>query len=160
MLCLISQAKSHPLGRRWDIDAFLESINCTDNCSACFYHLFCYPPLPTLALTALSGRLAFTFDWTYCPQLPGDNGKRSLLLGVSLKFVAILWGCEVNPMPQRGCGWAAAPSFFATCAESTIFPERGKTALSLEGGLLHVHCLRVIFLAMEQTRQEMAFAAD
>lgn len=38
------------------------TINCTDNCSACFYHLFCYPPLPTLALTALSGRLAFTFD--------------------------------------------------------------------------------------------------
>lgn len=50
--------------------------------------------------------------------------------------------------------------FSATWADITISPGKGKTVLFHAGCLPYIDYLRVIPLAVEQTRQEMTFAGD
>lgn len=92
---------------------------------------------------------------------PGRQKAALLLPGGSLVFMSpICRPALLTGTARSSCGLAATPLAGTTWTETAISPGRGKPLLSLAGHLWCVDYLRIIFLAVEQTRREMAFAGD
>lgn len=115
---------------------------------------------PTPVLPALTDQPLLLAEPTR--SLSPGRWKAALLLpGGSLVFMSpICQPALLTSMPRRSCGLAAAPLSCTTWTETAISPGKGKPLLSLAGHLWCVDYLRIIFLAVEQTRREMAFAGD
>lgn len=117
--------------------------------------------LPLAALVALSADWpALWTEQTRSPSL-GQQEEGSPHLGGSLGFRIGSPGTALPP-PGLGALQAQQPPLLlpVTCGGIVVSLGRGTPVLSLAGHLLGVDYLRIIFLAVEQTRREMAFAGD